>query len=338
MVKGNIRKDVKEKLVNSFLSGDELQHLREKARADDLHEALYGYLKFAIAKMKPLDTAPAVRQILNLANSNHFPDKVQGVMAELATEKGIISIPFKMIEIGEIYDCTTVIVYMKNRMQNYEYNRISKDAQANGSERMQKFYENQMKLINGINATIERAVEVFKSEPSKVAEGDVAEVKNEVRHSARLMAQSQQLGDSTTSADTSEKMDNNNAKSDDSLVDDGIRVSGSSSDKKISRTIKVIVGSKEVITMANDKLFKNGDVNVNYIINNDLVNALDILQNDVKRLVDEYGNNNPTKIEEYNKQYRSINAKFETNLIHANVTAIDSLKALCSPKLLKIIE
>ena len=133
-------------------------------------------------------------------------------------------------------------------------------------------------------------------------------------------------------------MDNNNAKSDDSLVDDGIRVSGSSSDKKISRTIKVIVGSKEVITMANDKLFKNGDVNVNYIINNDLVNALDILQNDIKRLVDEYGNNNPTKIEEYNKQYRSINAKFETDLIHANVTAIDSLKALCSPKLLKIIE
>jgi hypothetical protein len=58
-------------------------------------------------------------------------------------------------------------------------------------------------------------------------------------------------------------MDNNNAKSGDSLVNDGIRVSGSYSDKKISRTIKVIVGSKEVITMANDKLFKNGDVNVN---------------------------------------------------------------------------
>ena len=130
--------------------------------------------------MKPLDTAPEVRQILNEANSNHFPDKVQGVMAELATEKGIISIPFKMIEIGEIYDCTTVIVYNGNRFQNYEYNRISKDAQANGSERMQKFYENQMKLINGINATIERAVEVFKSEPSTEAKGDVAEVENEV--------------------------------------------------------------------------------------------------------------------------------------------------------------
>ena len=198
MVRGNIRKDNKEKLVNSFLSVDELQDLREKARADDLHEALYGYLKFAIAKMKPLDTAPEVRQILNKANSNHFPDKIQGVMAELATEKGIISIPFKMIEIGEIYDCTTVIVYMKNRMQNYEYNRISKDAQANGSERMQKFYENQMKLINGINATIERAVEVFKSEPSTEAGGDVAEVENEVRHSARLLVQSQQMGDSRT--------------------------------------------------------------------------------------------------------------------------------------------
>mgnify|MGYP001403252602 CR=1 FL=1 len=38
MVRGNIRKDNKEKLVNSFLSVDELQDLREKARADDLHE------------------------------------------------------------------------------------------------------------------------------------------------------------------------------------------------------------------------------------------------------------------------------------------------------------
>ena len=44
MVKGNIRKDNKEKLVNSFLTPDELQGLREKERADDLHEALYGYL------------------------------------------------------------------------------------------------------------------------------------------------------------------------------------------------------------------------------------------------------------------------------------------------------
>ena len=51
---------------------------------------------------------------------------------------------------------------------------------------MQKFYENQMKLINGINATIERAVEVFNSEPSTEVGGDVAEVENEVRQSARL--------------------------------------------------------------------------------------------------------------------------------------------------------
>ena len=85
-----------------------------------------------------------------------------------------------------------------------------------------------------------------------MAEGDVAEIKNELRHSARLMAQ---LGDRTTSADTSEKMDNNNTKSGASLVNDGIRVSGSSSDRKISRTIKVIVCNEEVITMANDKLF-----------------------------------------------------------------------------------
>ena len=205
MVRGNIRKDNKEKLVNSFLSVDELQDLRQTERADDRHEALYRYLKFAIAKMKPLDTVPEVRHILNSANSKHFPDKIQGVMPELVTEKGIISIPFKMIEVGEIYDCTTVIVYNENRMQNHEYNRISKDDQANGSERVQMFYENQRKLINGINATIERAVEVFNREPSKVAEGDVAEIKNELRHSARLMAQ---LGDRTTSADTSEKIDN----------------------------------------------------------------------------------------------------------------------------------
>ena len=120
MVKGNIREDVKDKLVNSFLSVDELQHLREKARADDLHEALFRYLKFAIVKMKPLDTAPAVRQILNKAYPFHYPDRIVGVMPELATEKGIISIPFKMIEVGEIYDCTTVIVYNSNRFQNYE--------------------------------------------------------------------------------------------------------------------------------------------------------------------------------------------------------------------------
>ena len=100
MVRGNIRKDNSRKLVNNFLSIDEIQELRQTARADELNEALFEYQKFAITEMKPSGTVPEVRHILNKANAKHFPDKIQEQIPELATETGIISIPFKMIEVG----------------------------------------------------------------------------------------------------------------------------------------------------------------------------------------------------------------------------------------------
>ena len=342
MVKENSRKENEQKLFKNFSSKEEMQRMRESVSADVLYQENYKFLRYAMGTLKTASSTAEYRQILYNTNRQHFPERIQGKMPEIATEHGSIVHPFVMEQVGGRFNRATVVVFTAHQNTIHRFVKVVKDDPANAGESAQKLCNEQMKLVNHINNTIVEATNLFTTSVVKGVAGNlISDVEGDGTgyntRSRQQKAKAVSMGGQTTPSDTSEIKDDNSDDYD-SLYKNGIKLSSNSVNEKFSSTLKVIVGCEEVIKMAKDELFNNEINEVEFIINNEMVQQLDMLRNDIDLLVDGYGSKNPTQIVAYNNRFQKINTTFEHNSHNANATAVGALKSLCSDKLIIEIE
>ena len=173
MVKENSRKESEQKLIKSFSSNEEIQHMRESVSADVLYQEKYKFLRHAIGTLKTASSTAEYRQILHDTNGQHFPEKIQGKMPEIATEHGSIVLPFIMEQVGGRYNRATVVVYTAHQNTIHRFVKVVEDDPSNAGESAQKLCKEQMKLVNHINDTIVEATNLFTTSVVKGVAGNL---------------------------------------------------------------------------------------------------------------------------------------------------------------------
>ena len=124
MVKENSRKENEQKLFKNFSSKEEMQRMRESVSADVLYQENYKFLRYAMGTLKTASSTAEYRQILHDTNGQHYPEKIQGKMPEIATEHGSIVHPFVMEQVGGRYTRATVIIYTANQNTFHGFKKV----------------------------------------------------------------------------------------------------------------------------------------------------------------------------------------------------------------------
>ena len=191
MVKENSRKENEQKLFKNFSSKEEMQRMRESVSADVLYQENYKFLRHAIGTLKTASSTAEYRQILHDTNGQHFPEKIQEKMPEIATEHGPIVHPFVMEQVGGRFNRATVVVFTAHQNTIHRFVKVVKDDPGNAGESAQKLCNEQMKLVNHINDTIVEATNLFTTSIVKGVAGNfVSDVEgDETGYNTRLRQQ-----------------------------------------------------------------------------------------------------------------------------------------------------